>query len=143
MGVEDDGTVTGARPRHETGVTDTLRVQALVANSTQPPVSTSVDVVELGGREVLVVQARTALGSSAPKKGTRRRAVGGDGRPSCLVPRPRDARARGGSWRGRLGRPPRQRSSLGDSTRWSSNIAAAGDDGGRHRRSRAGNAGRP
>jgi ATP-dependent DNA helicase RecG len=28
VGVEDDGTVTGARPRHEAGATDTLRAQA-------------------------------------------------------------------------------------------------------------------
>lgn len=35
VGVEDDGTVTGARPRHEAGRTDPLRLQALIANSTQ------------------------------------------------------------------------------------------------------------
>jgi predicted HTH transcriptional regulator len=31
IGVEDDGSVTGARPRHESGRTDPLRLQALVA----------------------------------------------------------------------------------------------------------------
>jgi ATP-dependent DNA helicase RecG len=36
VGVEDDGTVSGARPRHEAGRTDPLRVQALIANMTQP-----------------------------------------------------------------------------------------------------------
>src|SRR3984885_10345161 len=39
VGVEDDGTVTGARPRHEAGRTDPLRLQALIANCTQPPLS--------------------------------------------------------------------------------------------------------
>lgn len=34
VGVEDDGTVTGARPTHEAGRTDPLRLQALIANST-------------------------------------------------------------------------------------------------------------
>ena len=33
LGVEDDGRITGARPRHEAGVTDPLRVQALVCES--------------------------------------------------------------------------------------------------------------
>jgi ATP-dependent DNA helicase RecG len=36
VGVEDDGRITGARPRHESGRTDPLRLQALIANSTQP-----------------------------------------------------------------------------------------------------------
>ncbi len=49
VGVEDDGTPTGARPRHENGKTDVLRLQALIANNTQPPVATSVAVVELDG----------------------------------------------------------------------------------------------
>jgi ATP-dependent DNA helicase RecG len=48
IGVEDDGTVTGSRPRHEGGETDTLRVQALVANSTQPPQSVTASVVHVG-----------------------------------------------------------------------------------------------
>jgi ATP-dependent DNA helicase RecG len=39
VGVEDDGAVTGVRPRHEAGHTDLLRVQALIANKTQPPLS--------------------------------------------------------------------------------------------------------
>ena len=34
VGIEDDGTVSGARPRHEAGRTDPLRVQALIANMT-------------------------------------------------------------------------------------------------------------
>src|SRR3954471_10752450 len=45
IGVEDDGTVTGARPRHEGSRTDPLRVQALIANTTQPPLSATVAVV--------------------------------------------------------------------------------------------------
>jgi hypothetical protein len=36
IGVEDDGRLTGARPRHEAGQTDPRRVQALIANRTQP-----------------------------------------------------------------------------------------------------------
>ena len=36
VGVEDDGRVTGARPRHGGGRTDPLRVQALIANAPGP-----------------------------------------------------------------------------------------------------------
>jgi ATP-dependent DNA helicase RecG len=56
IGIEDDGTVTGARPRHEAGRTDPFRVQALVANMTQPPISVVVSLVELAGQDVLVVE---------------------------------------------------------------------------------------
>lgn len=45
IGIKDDGTVTGARPRHEAGRTDPFRVQALVANMTQPPISVVVNLV--------------------------------------------------------------------------------------------------
>src|SRR5579859_2359657 len=51
VGVEDDGTVTGARPRHEAGRTDPLRLQALIANTTQPPLSVSVAAVEVSDHE--------------------------------------------------------------------------------------------
>lgn len=43
IGVEDDGTPTGARPRHEGKRTDPSRVQALIANNTQPAVATKID----------------------------------------------------------------------------------------------------
>jgi ATP-dependent DNA helicase RecG len=36
VGVEDDGRITGARPRHAGKNTDTYRVQALIANRTRP-----------------------------------------------------------------------------------------------------------
>lgn len=32
VGVEDDGRITGARPRHEAGRTDPARLTALIAN---------------------------------------------------------------------------------------------------------------
>lgn len=49
VGVEDDGALTGARPRHESGRTDPLRLQALIANRTQPPVAASVSLAEVEG----------------------------------------------------------------------------------------------
>ncbi len=85
VGVEDDGSITGARPRHEHGRTDALRVQALIANSTQPPISTIVDVVELSDRAVLVVQVADSPRVVGTTRGTYlRRAIAGDGRPTCV-----------------------------------------------------------
>jgi ATP-dependent DNA helicase RecG len=84
VGVEDDGTVTGARPRHEAGRTDPLRLQALVANSTQPAISVSVAIVEVHGREVLVVEVPDSPRVVGTTRGTYvRRALAGDGSPTC------------------------------------------------------------
>ena len=85
VGVEDDGTVTGARPRHEAGRTDPLRVQALVANSTQPPLAVTAAVVEVSGQEVLVVEIPDSPRVVGTTRGTYvRRALAGDGSPVCL-----------------------------------------------------------
>jgi len=85
IGVEDDGRVTGARARHEGGQIDVLRVQALIANQTQPPISTTVTVVEQGDMPVLVVQVPDSPRVVGTTRGTyARRAIGADGRPTCL-----------------------------------------------------------
>jgi ATP-dependent DNA helicase RecG len=85
VGVEDDGTVTGARPRHESGRTDPLRIQALVANSTQPPLAVTAAVVQVSGQEVLVVEVPDSPRVVGTTRGTYvRRAVAGDGSPVCL-----------------------------------------------------------
>lgn len=85
VGVEDDGRITGARPRHEAGSTDPDRVKALIANRTQPPVRTDVEVVQADGHAVLVI----AIPDEPRVIGTTdaryvRRALGGDGRPACI-----------------------------------------------------------
>jgi ATP-dependent DNA helicase RecG len=85
IGVEDNGTITGARPRHEVGRTDPLRLQALVANSTQPPLSVTADLVEVDRKEVLVVRVPDSPRVVGTTRGTYvRRAIAGDGRPTCL-----------------------------------------------------------
>lgn len=85
IGIEDDGTVTGALPRHEAGRTDPFRVQALVANMTQPPISVGVSLVELAGQDVLVVEVPDSPRVVGTTQGTYvRRATGGDGRPTCV-----------------------------------------------------------
>jgi len=85
VGVEDDGTPTGARPRHESGRTDVLRLQALIANNTQPPVATTVGMVDLDGASVIVVEVPDSPRVVGTTRGTYlRRAIGGDGRPTCV-----------------------------------------------------------
>jgi len=85
VGVEDDGTVSGAMPRHEAGRTDPLRVQALVANSTQPPLSVTVQTVRVQGKEILVVEVPDSPRVVGTTKGTYvRRAMAGDGSPTCV-----------------------------------------------------------
>jgi len=85
VGVEDDGCVTGARPRHEAGRTDLRRVQALIANRTRPSLTCRVELVLLDGSDVLVIEvpaARTPVGTADGRY--LRRAMGGRGKPECL-----------------------------------------------------------
>jgi len=84
VGVEDDGRVTGARPRHGDRI-DVLRVQSLVAGRTCPALAVAAEVQALGGSPVLVIEvppARSPVGTSDGKY--LRRALGGDGRPACV-----------------------------------------------------------
>lgn len=84
VGVEDDGRVTGARPRHADR-TDPARLQALVGNRTRPALAVRVDVVDIQGKSVLVIAVpavRSPVGTTDGKY--LRRALGGDGRPACL-----------------------------------------------------------
>lgn len=84
VGVEDDGRVTGARPRHE-GLTVPERVMALVANRTQPAVRVQVQPLELEGSEVLVISVPLASRPVGTADGRYvRRAIGGDARPACV-----------------------------------------------------------
>lgn len=84
VGVEDDGRVTGARPRQGDRI-DVLRVQSLVAGRTRPALAVAAEVHQLGGSPVLVIEvppARSPVGTSDGKY--LRRALGGDGRPACV-----------------------------------------------------------
>jgi len=85
IGVEDDGRVTGARPRHEAGTTDPRRLQALIANRTQPPLSCNVEVVNFEGKPVVVIKVPRAHHPVGTSDGIyKRRALGGQGKPQCL-----------------------------------------------------------
>lgn len=84
IGVEDDGRVVGAKPRHGK-TTDARRVEALVSNGTRPSLGVHAAIEESQGREVLVIRVPGATIPTATSSGRYlRRALGGDGRPACV-----------------------------------------------------------
>jgi ATP-dependent DNA helicase RecG len=90
IGVEDDGRITGARPRHGNS-TDPNRLAALIAARTRPSLSVRAHTVMLDGVPVLTIEIPPQRVPVATSEGVfLRRAVGGDGRPACL---PMDAGA--------------------------------------------------
>lgn len=85
VGVDDDGRVTGARPRHEGGRTDTQRVQALIANRTRPSLFCPVETVLAKGNPVLVISVPASPVPMGTTEGMYlRRAIGGRGKPECI-----------------------------------------------------------
>lgn len=85
IGVEDDGRVTGAVPRHESGTTDPDRLRALIANRTQPPLRSVVELVDFDETVVVAITVddeQRAVGTSQARY--LRRATGPDGKPSCV-----------------------------------------------------------
>ncbi len=84
VGVEDDGRVTGARPRHADR-SDPARVTALIANRTQPTLVVDVDVVSIDGFDVIVVRVPDAPNVVGTIDGRYvRRATRLDGKPECV-----------------------------------------------------------
>lgn len=85
IGVEDDGTITGLEPRHGT-TTQTHLLQAMILNKTEAPLTTLIEVVELGGMPVAVIDVPKApipIGSKSGKYV--RRSIRADGKPECVA----------------------------------------------------------
>jgi len=85
LGVEDDGTITGVRPRSDGTLQDSAGLQALIGNRTRPPLAVRVHALVLHGVRVNVVEvpsSSTPIGTSDTKY--LRRAIGGNGKPACL-----------------------------------------------------------
>lgn len=95
IGVQDDGTVIGADPRHGRE-TDPARLAALVANSTSPALAVTVqchDVTE--DTQIIVIRVPRAAGLTATTDGSYlRRAMDVHGKPQCLPMQPHEAMAR-------------------------------------------------
>ena len=85
LGVEDDGTVTGVEPRH--GKTASPhRLQAMILNLTQMPLSTEVSVVEVEGFPVAVVKVPRVEIPVGTKNGRYlKRSLRSDGEPECVA----------------------------------------------------------
>ena len=94
LGVADDGTVVGARPRHGDS-TDSRRLEALIANRTSPALSVAATVERSGDVDVVVVHVPKARSLVATTSGRYvRRAIDVDGKPHCLPMLPHEAQAR-------------------------------------------------
>lgn len=84
IGIEDDGSVTGARFRHD-HTTDLDKVAALIAARTRPALAANVEEHSLDGMAVLVVEVPPQQHVVSTSDGLfLRRALGGDGRPACV-----------------------------------------------------------
>ena len=85
VGVEDDGSVTGARPRHEHSTTNISRLAAMIGSRTHPAIACRVEEVIILGKPVLVFhipRSRSPVGTSDGKY--LRRRLDGKGNPECV-----------------------------------------------------------
>lgn len=94
IGVEDDGSVTGARPRHGHS-TDPLKLQAAIFNNTVPSINTRISVIAHPAGPVIAVEVDRYPEPCATCAGkSLRRLTGPDGKPQTVPFYPRDQRSR-------------------------------------------------
>ncbi len=97
VGVDNDGKLTGAAPRHGPETYPT-RIESLIANKTDPAVLVTAAVTEVEETQILVVTVPAATTVVATSDGKYvRRAVDVHGKPQCLPMRPHEVLARAGS----------------------------------------------
>jgi ATP-dependent DNA helicase RecG len=83
IGVEDDGRVTGARPRHG-ATTDPSKLQAAIFNNTEPRINTRIAVVPVTGLPVIAIQVDSYPEVCSTKAGmTVRNVMAAEG-PQCV-----------------------------------------------------------
>lgn len=84
IGVEDDGRVTGAEPRHG-DTTDPRRIDALIAGRTVPLLQTRTSIVDLDEGAVIAVEVPQSSRVVGTRSGVYvRRTLKLDGTPQCL-----------------------------------------------------------
>lgn len=84
LGVEDDGRITGLEPRHD-GTTQAHLIKAMIVNRTEAPVATEVELVEVAGAQVGVVDVPQSAQPVGTKSGKYvRRTIRADGSPECV-----------------------------------------------------------
>lgn len=94
IGIEDDGSITGARPRHGS-YTDVRRVESVIANSTQPSCPVECAVVAIDAHDVLVVHIPAGRPITATIRGVfKRRLLDVHGKPQCVPLYPHEMQSR-------------------------------------------------
>ena len=94
IGVEDDGQITGAQPRHGKN-TEPLKLQSAIFNNTVPSINTRIAVVEHADGMVIRIETDPYPEVCATTAGkSLRRQVGPDGKPQSVPFYPRDQRSR-------------------------------------------------
>ncbi len=94
IGVENDGTITGARPRHGS-YTDIRRCEALVANLTMPSCPVECAVVDVDGASVLVISVPEGRPITATTAGVyKHRQLDLHGKPQCRPFYPNEIQSR-------------------------------------------------
>lgn len=84
IGVEDNGRITGARPRHGS-LTDPLRLKAAVFNNTIPNLHVDVEIFTIKESDVITINVSRSDRPVCTASGLYvRRAVMGTGRPGCV-----------------------------------------------------------
>lgn len=84
IGVEDNGKVTGAKPRNG-GPADSMKVQAAIFNNTVPHINTRVSVINHPDGIVIAIEVDSYPEICATASGKcLRRIIGGDGKPATV-----------------------------------------------------------
>lgn len=91
IGVDDNGAVVGARPRHG-DVTIPHRLAAAVQNNTEPPLGVAVEVQALDGKEIVTIRVPQAdPGPVGTKRGLYvKRVMDTLGQPACVAMTPHE-----------------------------------------------------
>jgi len=94
IGVEDDGTITGAHPRHG-DVIDPPKLQSAIFNNTVPSINTRISVIRHDLGQVIAIEVDPYPEPCATKSGKAlHRTIKSDGKPESVPFYPRDQRSR-------------------------------------------------
>ena len=94
IGVEDNGEITGADPRHG-NTTDPFKLQSAIFNNTVPNINTRVSVVSHQDITVIAIEVDPYPEPCATARGkSLQRTIGPDGKPQTVPFYPRDQRSR-------------------------------------------------
>lgn len=90
IGVEDDGTITGAKSRHDK-TTDPLKLQSAIFNNTVPNINTRISLVSVESGVVLAIEVDQYPEPCATSEGkSLNRTIRADGKPQTVPFYPRD-----------------------------------------------------